>query len=91
MAIPENKVRVSTVITKESYEKIVNYAEKMELTEGRLMANLLESAVTEEEWILQLMTCRFGNLVRRAVGLPPVAAEKLGSNSKKKRVERKLA
>lgn len=89
--IPENKVRVTAVITKESYEKICKYAEKMEMTEGRLMANLLESCVIEEEWILQILTSRFGNVVRRALGMPLVAPEHLGKGSKKKGADQRLA
>lgn len=65
MAIPENKIRISVVITKEAYEKISGYADKFDVSETKFAANLLEGAINEDEWVYKLLSSRYTGILRK--------------------------
>ena len=68
MAISDDKVRLQAVVDRKVARKIELFADRMGLSQSKMMALLLESAVENDEWAIRLVTSNFARRVEAAFG-----------------------
>jgi hypothetical protein len=68
MAIPDDKVKIQTVVPKDLAAKIDYFAERFEVSQSKMTALMLESCIEDEGWLLQLMSTNAVKKVFRAFG-----------------------
>jgi hypothetical protein len=66
MAIPENKVTIQIIVDRSLAEKIDKLAERMETSQSKMGAMLLEAAVEDEGPIIKFVTSDISKRIIRA-------------------------
>ena len=56
--MPEKEIRVQVPVSEEVVLKIDELAEKMNVGRGRMAAMLLETAIEDNEWIINCVTSK---------------------------------
>lgn len=68
MAIPNDKIQITAVVTKELHGKLKMYADRIGISDSRFVANVLEMAMENEKWLLEFLTSWWGRKLRGVVG-----------------------
>jgi antitoxin component of RelBE/YafQ-DinJ toxin-antitoxin module len=69
MAISEGKVVVQGVVDKDLREKIKALADRMAMTESRMIGMLLSAAVSDQAWIIRAVTSDLSKRLVTAFGV----------------------
>jgi len=68
---PEGKVKVYGVISEATNKKIVEFAERFEVSQTKMVTIMLETIVENDEWLIKAVTSKFAKRLYKAFGLKP--------------------
>ena len=69
MPIAEDNERLQTVVRRETAEKIREYAQRMEVSESKMICYLLEAAIEDNDWVIRAATSGFAKRLAKAFGV----------------------
>jgi hypothetical protein len=67
MPIPDDKIRLQTIVDRKLARKIEDMANRMGIGQSRMIYHLLDAAVQDETWVARAITGRFAKRVRIAL------------------------
>ena len=68
MALPEGKTQFSTVLDEPYAQWVRVYAERLGISESRFIRNLVEGAIDDDAWLIEMMTTTVGKKLRDVLG-----------------------